>query len=687
MNSYGTDVLPGLVKIYCVDKSVNSGFNFHQDPNEIYLRTTTWSGNRRRGSSDPRRAERLDAICVLRQHHMAGIVGELRVDELRRFRERERELRGRGCVVYSQRQNPADLDWDHQHQDHVRIISGESGLCTRVLHKTVCTLNGSANNVMCRRRWRHVHRGDVVEEFPSRFECREWVPARLVMRNAAREPRFGFPESPNPTLATADKRRILFVVTSAQAKPFLPLRNTVMALRPKALGQALYKTRKSAETVVHQLCQVKVSSGMAVAAAASVIWIDSDADDDFIEIIERPTPRKPLSTSQDPQGSAAAGGRRRRPCRCACAAEKWEEEDELAQQQAAEIEGKSLRLIARLQEMDAKMAEKRQKLAQSKDVPDDGIVYHVIIDAEGKTIEGDDDPDNAAHLDLVKRDFEQALAAGLKVKTVQWFVNANLEARFEAAKALLNSLGIDTTEKNLFHGTAEANIQPILQAGFSVASGFLVPGLSPGARQAHGAACGVGVYLATNPSTSVGYAQGATRMFMCRVITGRSTPTVSHSVPLPLGRDSYESWTQPGGGVYVVKYVDLVVPRYVVEFENNAALLNYGVAPVAMPRIAIPPIIAAPAYQGLLARLGALAAAPPPGALGLLPAPAAAPPALGGGIFGLPGPSLLPAAPPPAKRKRAAAKPKSAATKPASTSIPLLCRKGKGKAKQEPDWE
>jgi hypothetical protein len=47
-------------------------------------------------------------------------------------------------------------------------------------------------------------------------------------------------------------------------------------------------------------------------------------------------------------------------------------------------------------------------------------------------------------------------------------VNAKLEARFEAAKALLNSLGIDATEKNLFHGTAEANIQPILQAGFSV---------------------------------------------------------------------------------------------------------------------------------------------------------------------------------------------------------------------------
>lgn len=48
--------------------------------------------------------------------------------------------------------------------------------------------------------------------------------------------------------------------------------------------------------------------------------------------------------------------------------------------------------------------------------------------------------------------------------SVTWFVNAKLEARFEAAKELLNSLGIDTTERNLFHGTAAANIQPILEA-------------------------------------------------------------------------------------------------------------------------------------------------------------------------------------------------------------------------------
>jgi hypothetical protein len=42
-------------------------------------------------------------------------------------------------------------------------------------------------------------------------------------------------------------------------------------------------------------------------------------------------------------------------------------------------------------------------------------------------------------------------------------VNAKLEARFKAAKATLDSFGIDSTERNLFHGTAATNIQPILK--------------------------------------------------------------------------------------------------------------------------------------------------------------------------------------------------------------------------------
>lgn len=91
-------------------------------------------------------------------------------------------------------------------------------------------------------------------------------------------------------------------------------------------------------------------------------------------------------------------------------------------------------------------------------------------------------------LEIVKRDFEQAFNSGMKLKKgmdmtvsvcppaswspshrrfhcliVHWFVNQKLETRFETAKSCLANLGIDVTERNLFHGTAEQNIQPILE--------------------------------------------------------------------------------------------------------------------------------------------------------------------------------------------------------------------------------
>ncbi|KAJ7653386.1 hypothetical protein B0H17DRAFT_397295 [Mycena rosella] len=441
---------------------------------------------------------------------------------------------------------------------------------------------------------------------------------------------------------------------------------------------------------------------------ASVIWIDSDVEDldDLVEFVEPPTPRKtgPLAgpskiantpkrrtprptpkkkRARSPQSdsdieiieSTPRAAKFSKPLSSiadedravALALQKqWDKEDALAQERAAETEEKSLRLIERLQQMDASMAEKRQKLAQSKDVPDDGIMFQVVIDADGKTLEGDEDPDNAAHLDIVKRDFEQALAGGLKLKTgecdaspgscvtirlyaVHWFVNAKLESRFEAAKEVLNSFGIDTAEKNLFHGTAAANIQPILK------NGFLIPGVSPGVAMVHGASCGVGIYLATTPLTSLGYTQGASKMFMCRVITGRSTAEVSQAIPRPLGQNGFESWS--GHGVYVCKYVELVVPRYVVEFEvagaNPYGYLGGGMAAMLVAA-AIPPIVMPP--------LGALGVAANP--FGMLPAV----PVLGAGV---------PVAPPTARgRKKAAAKPKPPSKRAAQ---------GKGKAKEVDD--
>ncbi|KAJ7693257.1 hypothetical protein B0H14DRAFT_2309307, partial [Mycena olivaceomarginata] len=200
---------------------------------------------------------------------------------------------------------------------------------------------------------------------------------------------------------------------------------------------------------------------------------------------------------------------------------QWEEEDGVARTRAAEDEERSQQLIARLQAMDEKMdmkrhnaTHKRRKGAQNKAVSEDGIVFKVVVDADGNTLEGEPDPDNVAHLELVKCVFEEPgpdmLGRRLTLVSVTWFVNVKLEARFEAAKELLASLGIDNSETNLFHGTAAHNFQPILEGG------FLIPGVSSGGKMANGKTEGYGIYLASTASASLGYARGINKMFMCR---------------------------------------------------------------------------------------------------------------------------------------------------------------------------
>ncbi|KAJ7754087.1 hypothetical protein B0H16DRAFT_1459177 [Mycena metata] len=432
---------------------------------------------------------------------------------------------------------------------------------------------------------------------------------------------------------------------------------------------------------------------------ASVIWIDSDGEDDGIQFIENTTPtlafQKRRNASAGPSSISGRTIKRQRPPspdsdileaplhrtvkvaklaptedkdrELALALQKeWDEDPFLAafeQEYAAEARGHDRPAptiesrLAALESAAPKAPEndqatiagtpkKRRRVAKKK-VPEDGIVFKVTIDTEGKTIDGEEDPDNAARLEAVKRDFEPALAAGLKIKTgIPMVCDVKLETRFEAAKKILNSHGIDSTERNLFHGTAETNIQPILE------NGFLIPGVSKGAKRARGSSCGVGVYLAESPVTSLGYTLGASRMFMCRVSQAR---------PRPLGENGHESWTMAGGGVYVLKYVELVVPRYVVEFEGNAALQNFPFAPLGAigmggldfrafgapgAALAAPPAAGlfgaappglfgtAPAVAGLFGRMPALFAPPPPGLFG---GAAPAPPApFGAGFFGAP---------------------------------------------------
>ncbi|KAJ7495762.1 hypothetical protein B0H11DRAFT_2276749 [Mycena galericulata] len=376
------------------------------------------------------------------------------------------------------------------------------------------------------------------------------------------------------------------------------------------------------------------------ASRKSIIWVDCEGEDeDFIEIVESKQPSREPVVRRPPSGPSSTtlrpsstrrrsrspdsdieiidtppSKRQRSGLDCeeetpddhtlALALQKqWEKEDGVARKRAAEDEERSQQLIARLQAMDEKMdkkrhiaPQKRRKGGQNNAVPEDGIVFKVVVDANGNTLEGDPDPDNVAHLELVKRVFEEPgpdmLGVGTqrpRVKTVTWFVNVKLEARFEAAKELLASLGIDNSETSLFHGTAANNIQPILKGG------FLISGVSSGGKMANGKTEGYGIYLAPTASASLGYARGINKMFMCRVITGRISNEISHAKPRPLGQNGHESWYGTGASVghfYVVKHVELVLPRYVVEFDMPVPpLFNpFNFAPAIDPLAFAPPL-------------------------------------------------------------------------------------------------
>ncbi|KAJ7831533.1 hypothetical protein B0H14DRAFT_3143148 [Mycena olivaceomarginata] len=79
------------------------------------------------------------------------------------------------------------------------------------------------------------------------------------------------------------------------------------------------------------------------------------------------------------------------------------------------------------------------------------------------------------------------------------------------------------------------------------------------------------------------------------VITGRISNEISHAKPRPLGQNGQESWYGTGASVghfYVVKHVELVLPRYVVEFDMPVQpLFNpFNFAPAIDPLAFAPPL-------------------------------------------------------------------------------------------------
>lgn len=115
----------------------------------------------------------------------------------------------------------------------------------------------------------------------------------------------------------------------------------------------------------------------------------------------------------------------------------------------------------------------------------------------------------------------------LALRVVHWFVNYELEKRFENARDMLEAImGERQPEMQLFHGTSAANIDssvPFANSRILVPSnisrilqgGFKIGGVG-GHPMTNGAAMGYGIYLGAAAATSLGYAMGGNKIFACR---------------------------------------------------------------------------------------------------------------------------------------------------------------------------
>ncbi|KAG5643393.1 hypothetical protein DXG03_001008 [Asterophora parasitica] len=197
------------------------------------------------------------------------------------------------------------------------------------------------------------------------------------------------------------------------------------------------------------------------------------------------------------------------------------QDEALARRLALEYEeannNRSAHDIAEDEELARRLAKEEERslrqLMSKIEKKKEGIVFSVVVNAADNTLH-DGSP---AHPDDLER-FEPwkklCEGNGLKVKKcdilVHWFVNYELEKRFEAACDKLEQvMGKRSEELQLFHGTAAPNIESILNGGFRI-------GGVGDQRVVNGTAMGYGIYFATHAATSLGYAMGGNKIFACR---------------------------------------------------------------------------------------------------------------------------------------------------------------------------
>jgi len=136
------------------------------------------------------------------------------------------------------------------------------------------------------------------------------------------------------------------------------------------------------------------------------------------------------------------------------------------------------------------------------------------------------------------------------------------ERRWEEMKTLRGAT--EATPSIAYHGTAEANINNILDKG------LLVPGKGAGATVAHATDSGWwggGIYLAPNCQLSISYCRGGKKLLICSVLMGKRYIVTQRmdGADCMVGHDSHVAC---GGTEWVIFDPAQVLPCYLVSFTQ-----------------------------------------------------------------------------------------------------------------------
>jgi len=161
---------------------------------------------------------------------------------------------------------------------------------------------------------------------------------------------------------------------------------------------------------------------------------------------------------------------------------------------------------------------------------------------------------------------EGVKGCGVKICSIENVLKPELVESYERKwKKLRQERGSELAKPQIaFHGTAEQNIESILERG------LLVPGKGQGKDVGHATDSGFwggGIYLSPNASLSVGYCRGGKRLLVVSVLMGKPFTVIQRMD----GKDcepGYDSHIACSGVEWVLFDPAQVLPCYLISFQQ-----------------------------------------------------------------------------------------------------------------------